>query len=67
MPQLFSGIITRVAVSESMLMSIDDAESTAIADVKPLNLVGVERSAMVGEGAGESVDPDPLIPMDGAN
>jgi hypothetical protein len=48
-------------------MSINDAESTAIADVEPSNLVGVERSAMVGEGAGESVDPDPVIPMVGAN
>jgi hypothetical protein len=27
----------------------------------------VERSAMVGEGAGESVDPDPVVPMVGAN
>jgi hypothetical protein len=48
-------------------MSICDAESTAIADVEPLNPVGVERSAMVGEGAGESVDPDPVVPIVGAN
>jgi hypothetical protein len=50
-----------------MSMSIDGAESTAIADDEPSILVGVERSAMVGEGAGESVDPDPVIPTVGAN
>jgi hypothetical protein len=39
----------------------------AIADDEPSNLVGVERSAMVGEGAGKSIDPDPIVPMVGAN
>jgi hypothetical protein len=39
----------------------------AMADDEPSNLVGVERSAMGGEGAGESVDPDPFIPTVGAN
>jgi hypothetical protein len=38
------------------------AESTAVADDEPSTLVGVERSAMVGEGAGESIDPDPVVP-----
>jgi hypothetical protein len=32
-----------------------------------LTLVGVERTAMVGEGASKSVDPDPIVPMVGAN
>jgi hypothetical protein len=27
----------------------------------------MERLAVVGEGAGESVDPDPVVPMIGAN
>jgi hypothetical protein len=48
-------------------MSNGDAESTAIADDEPSNLVGVERFMMVGEGAGESVDPDPVVPMVGVN
>jgi hypothetical protein len=39
----------------------------AIADDEPSNLVGVERLAMVGEGAGKSVDLDPVIPTVGAN
>jgi hypothetical protein len=51
----------------SVLMAIDDAESTAVADDEPSTLVGAERSAMVGDGAGESVDPDPVVPTVGAN
>jgi hypothetical protein len=27
----------------------------------------VERSTMVGEGASESIDPDPVVPTYGAN
>jgi hypothetical protein len=38
-----------------------------VADVKSSNLVNVVRLAMVGEGAGESIDPDPVVPMVGAN
>jgi hypothetical protein len=38
-----------------------------IADDEPSNLVGVVRSSMVGEGADESVDPDPVVPTDDAN
>jgi hypothetical protein len=48
-------------------MSIGGAKSTAVADDEPSTLIGVERSAMVGEGAGESVDPDPVVPTVGAN
>jgi hypothetical protein len=51
----------------SMSMAIGDAESTVVADDEPSILVGVERSAMVGERAGESVDLDPVVPMVGAN
>jgi hypothetical protein len=29
--------------------------------------VGEAMSTMVGEGAGESVDPDPIVPTVGAN
>jgi hypothetical protein len=36
-------------------------------DDEPSNLVGVERSAMGGEGAGESVDPNPIVPTVSAN
>jgi hypothetical protein len=39
----------------------------AIADDEPSTLVGVERSVMVGEGAGKSVDPIPVVPTVGAN
>jgi hypothetical protein len=61
----------------SMSMSMDgDAESTAVAGDELSTLVGaVElvkaidagRSMVVGEGAGEYVDPDPIVPTVGAN
>jgi hypothetical protein len=38
-----------------------------MADDEPSNLVDVVRLAMVGEGASESVDPDPVVPTVGAN
>jgi hypothetical protein len=38
-----------------------------MADDGPSNLVDVVRLAMVDEGAGESVDPDPVVPTVGAN
>jgi hypothetical protein len=60
-------LVSKSMVSGSMSVSIGDAESTAMADDEPSNLVGVERSAMDGEGANESVDPDPVVPMVGAN
>jgi hypothetical protein len=51
----------------SLSMAVGGAESMAVADDEPSTLVGVNRSAMVGEGAGESVDPDPVVPTVGAN
>jgi hypothetical protein len=61
----------------SMLMSMaddvmsmsmaDDAESVAIVDDEPSTLVDAGRSVVVGEGASESVDPDPVVPTVGAN
>jgi hypothetical protein len=38
-----------------------------MADDEPSNLVDVVRLVMVGEGAGESVDPDPVVPTVGTN
>jgi hypothetical protein len=38
-----------------------------MADAGPPNLVDAMRLSMIGEGAGESVDPDPILPMVGAN
>jgi hypothetical protein len=51
----------------SMSMVVDDAELMAVVGDEPSTLVNVNRSAMVGEGAGESVDPDPVVPTVGAN
>jgi hypothetical protein len=51
----------------SMLMAVGDAESTAVIGGEPLTLVDVNKSAMVGEGASESVDLDPVVPTVGAN
>jgi hypothetical protein len=38
-----------------------------IADAGPRNLVNVVRLSMIGEGAGESIDPDPVFPTVSAN
>jgi hypothetical protein len=38
-----------------------------MADDEPSNLVDAVRLVMVDEGAGESVDPDPIVPTVGAN
>jgi hypothetical protein len=51
----------------SMSMVVGDAESTAVAGDEPSILVDAGRSVMVGEGASESVDPDPIVPTVGAN
>jgi hypothetical protein len=59
--------ISMVDEAMSMSMAIGDAESTAVAGDEPSILGDVVRSAMLGEGAGESIDPDPVIPMVSAN
>jgi hypothetical protein len=51
----------------SMSMAVGDVEMMAVAGDEPLILVDASRSVMVGEGAGESVDPDPIVPTVGAN
>jgi hypothetical protein len=38
-----------------------------MADAGPPNHVDVMRLSMMGEGASESVDPDPVVPTVGAN
>jgi hypothetical protein len=38
-----------------------------MADDEPSNLVEAVRLAMVDEGAGESIDLDPVVPTVGAN
>jgi hypothetical protein len=60
-------LVSRLMVSELVSMSNSDAESTTMADDEPSNLVDAVRLAMVGEGAGESVDPDPVVPTVDAN
>jgi hypothetical protein len=71
MPTMVGDVLsTSVSMSmadESMSMAIGGAESMVVADDEPSTHVGVERSAMVGEGAGESIDPDPVVPTVGAN
>jgi hypothetical protein len=60
-------LTSKLVVGKSMSMPIGGAESMAIADDEPSTLVEVERLAMVGEGAGESINPDPVVPTVGAN
>jgi hypothetical protein len=55
------------AVSMLMSMVVGDAESTAVAGDEPLILVDASRSIMVGEGSGESIDLDPVVPTVGTN
>jgi uncharacterized protein YbcI len=55
------------AMLVSMPMVVDGAELTVVAGDEPSILVDASRSVMVGEGAGESVDPDPIDPTVGAN
>jgi hypothetical protein len=63
-------------VGEAMSMSMGDAESTAVAVDEPTTLgetnelmetIDAGESMMIGEGDGESVDPDPVVPTVGAN
>jgi hypothetical protein len=51
----------------SMPMADDGAESMAVAGDEPSILVDASRSVMVGEGASETIDPDPIDPTVGAN
>jgi hypothetical protein len=75
-------VSTMVSEAASMMLgeaastSMGDAELMTVADDEPMTLgnadesmetVDAGESMMVGDGAGESVDPDPVIPIDGAN
>jgi uncharacterized membrane protein len=60
-------LVSRLVVSGLVSMSNGDAESAAMADDEPSNLVDAVRLVVVDEGAGESVDPDPIVPTVGAN
>jgi hypothetical protein len=60
-------ILPLVSKLMAELMSSGDAELAAMADDGPSNLVDAMRLSMVGEGASESIDPDPVIPTVGAN
>jgi hypothetical protein len=51
----------------SMSMAVGDAESTAVVGDEPSIIVDASRSVIVGEGAGESIDPDPVVPTVGAS
>jgi hypothetical protein len=70
------GEAVSMMVGEAVSMSMGNAESMAGAGDEPatvgdtdelMEIVDAGESAMVGEGAGESIDPDPVIPTVGAN
>jgi hypothetical protein len=69
MPMMVGDAVSMSMADDAMSMSmvVGDAESTAVAGDEPSILVDASRSMMVGEGAGESGDPDPIIPTVGAN
>jgi hypothetical protein len=52
---------------KAMSMAVGDAKSTAVAGDEPSILVDASRLVMVGEGADESVDPDPVVSTVGTN
>jgi hypothetical protein len=54
------------AMSTMVSMSILALVSTLIGTAM-LTMVSMSILAVVGDGAGESVDPDPVVPMVGAN
>jgi hypothetical protein len=51
----------------SMSMAVGDAESMSVVGDEPSILVDASSLVIVGEGASESVDPDPVVPMVGAH
>jgi hypothetical protein len=53
-------------VVSMMVLTAHGALSMAMLMANDALLMAVSM-AVVGEGAGESVDPDPVVPMDGAN
>jgi hypothetical protein len=62
-----AGTAMMAAALIAELMSSGDVESMVVADAGPPNPVDAMRLSMMGEGAGESVDPDPYVPTGGAN
>jgi hypothetical protein len=72
MPMMVGDVVSTsmsmsMAVGGAESMAVGGAESMAVADDEPSTLVGVDRPATVGEGSGESVDPDPVVPTVDAN
>jgi hypothetical protein len=77
MPTMVGDAASMSMVGDAVSMSmVDDVESTTVAGDEPSTLVGADElmeavdtgeSMMVGEGAGESVDPDSVGPTMGAN
>jgi hypothetical protein len=59
-------VMSMSMVGEAMSMASEAIWTTVVGD-EPAILVDAGRSVVVGEGAGESIDPDPIIPMVGAN
>jgi hypothetical protein len=68
-----------VVLGDAVLMTVDPAMSTSGSDglasmmagtampTVALMVVSMSILALVGKGAGESIDPDPVVPTVGAN
>jgi hypothetical protein len=77
MPTMVGNAASMLMASDVMSMAGDvmsvsmsmagDAESTGVAGDEPSILVDAGRSVVFGEGAGEFVDPDPIVPTVGVN
>jgi hypothetical protein len=61
MPMMVSMVVS-MSILALVSMMVDTAMSTTVSMVVSMSIL-----ALVGEGAGESVDPDPVVPTVGAN
>jgi hypothetical protein len=67
MTSMANNVMSMADDAVSMSMAVGDAESMAVVGDEPSILVDASRLVKVGEGAGESLDPDPVVPTVGAN
>jgi hypothetical protein len=78
-PTMVAAGVRSVVLGEAVSMTVDSTMSTSGSDglapmmagtAMPMTVsmvVSMSILALVGDGAGEFVDPDPVVPTDGAN
>jgi hypothetical protein len=75
MPMMVGDVVL-MSMADDVMSMTGDAESTAVAGDEPsilvdagelMEAIDARRSMVVGEGAGKSIDPDPVVPTVSAN